>query len=109
MSRLHAHLSDAKIKQRDEIFKNNPVKQRFLCTAENVGVAFAGREYRELPEPLAEYGIKTCIYGESKVAFGLWQESSIIIVDSITVYNAERERFNLLWETAPLLQPKTAS
>ena len=105
-----SQLSDAKIKQRNAILKNTPVSQRFLCTEENIHGSINGREYRKLPDNITEFAPTTYIYGGSKVAFGLWKMSSIIIVNSQRVYNAELNRFNHLWDKAtPISQPKAAS
>jgi transcriptional regulator with XRE-family HTH domain len=109
LKHVMSQLSDAKLKQRNAIFKNSMISQRFLCTPENVHEEIKGREYRALPDSITCFAPTTYIYGESKVAFGLWEMSSILIVNSKTVYDAEIARFNHIWEKASPLQPKAAA
>lgn len=57
--------------------------------------------YRWLPEALFAALSPTFIYGD-KVAIKLWEEKMIIVIHSTAAAEAEKRRFNYLWDQARL-------
>lgn len=57
--------------------------------------------YRWMPKELFTFGMSTYIYLD-KVAFQIWQESTIILVQSREVARAEKERFEQIWAAAKI-------
>ena len=55
---------------------------------------------RLLPADAGMTGMTTFIYGQ-KVAFELWEQAMIMIVNSREASDAERRRFEILWAGAP--------
>lgn len=64
--------------------------------------------YRWLPRDVFEAGMTTFIYGD-KIALQLWQDTMIILINSQAAYQAERQRFEYLWQGAILPTPKDRS
>jgi transcriptional regulator with XRE-family HTH domain len=79
-----------------QLKQENPAECRILC-AESSIAALRNHACRELDEDLLRAAPGIFLYG-SKIAFELWDQSMIVVVNSPEAALAERERFELLWE-----------
>lgn len=75
------------------------VTERLLCREGDRFFLQPASFYRWLPRAGYESGMTTFIYG-GKLALQLWNESVIILIHSRPAYEAEAQRFELLWKNA---------
>ena len=64
--------------------------------------------FRSIPHETAMAAMVTFIYG-NKVAFELWEQSMILIINSPEASNAERQRFKTLWSLAQSDNPRNSN
>lgn len=62
-----------------------------------------GKGYKWISEDIFNFAHMTYVYAD-KVALFLWKETVLVIIESPDAANAERERFELLWEKAKEIQ-----
>lgn len=75
------------------------ITERLLCCEGDNYFLQPASYYRWLPRTGYESGMTSFIYG-GKVALQLWNESMIILIHSAAAYEAELQRFELLWKNA---------
>lgn len=75
------------------------ITERLLCCEGDTYFLQPSSFYRWLPKAGYEAGMTSFIYG-GKVALQLWNESMIILIQSTAAYEAELQRFELLWKNA---------
>ncbi|MGB0719144.1 MAG: helix-turn-helix domain-containing protein [Bdellovibrionales bacterium] len=82
-----------------DFIKTNQIRQRIITNQALPHLLSPDDECRWLPANEAIKAMPTFIYG-SKIAFELWDQAMIILVNSAEAANAERNRFEQLWTTA---------
>ncbi len=99
-----------KLAQHLERLRRHNVEERVLCTEGTISSLTSIDHCRWTPKTSEAAGMATFIYGH-KVAFELWEQSMIIIVNSRETCNSERRRFEHLWANAdiPTVQNKKAA
>jgi len=109
-SSLSSHIPTQKLFDHIEFLKTNNIRERILCTEGTKNVLSPNDECRWLPVESIKGRMITFIYG-TKVAFQLWDQSMIIIVNSADATQAETKRFEHLWSISakPELQEQTLS
>lgn len=90
-----------KLKHHLERLTECGVTERLLCCAGDTFFLQPHSFYRWLPKAGYEAGMTSFIYGQ-KVALQLWNESMIIVINSRSAYEAEVQRFEILWKNAEI-------
>lgn len=93
---LSSKVSSQKLFDHIQFLKQNNIHQRVLCAPNIKNVLSPDDECRWLEEEMPAQSKLTFIYG-TKVAIQLWNESMIVLIDSIEAVAAETERFEKLW------------
>lgn len=88
-----------KLKRHLERLTKAGVTERLLCREDDRYFLQPADFYRWLPRTGYESGMTTFIYG-GKVSLQLWNESMIILIHSAAAYEAEAQRFEILWKNA---------
>ncbi|AEP10258.1 helix-turn-helix domain-containing protein [Micavibrio aeruginosavorus] len=88
--KLLAHLSR---------MKAHNITERLLACEGDAYFVQPAEYYRWLPRDVFRAGMSSFIYGD-KVALQLWQEAMIIVVNSRSAHEAEKQRFEYLWGNA---------
>ena len=96
---LSSQISTQKLFDHIDLLKTNKISQRVLCIEGTKNVLSPGDECRWIPKEQAIGSQVTFIYG-TKVAFQLWEQSMIIIIDSAEAQVAETRRFEKTWADA---------
>ena len=96
---LSSKITSQKLFDHIQFLKQNSIRQRVL-SAENIkNVLSPDDDCRWLKNRAPGQDFLTFIYG-SKVAIQIWDESLIILISSRTAADAEKQRFEVLWENA---------
>jgi len=106
---LSSQISTQKLFDHIELLKNNSITQRILCSEGTTSVLSPNDECRWLPATSSDNNMATFIYG-GKVAFELWNQAMIIVINSAEAQQAEIKRFEYLWgnATVPSAQDQKA-
>ena len=96
---LAERLTTKKLFNHIDFLKNNDLNQRILSFAGSNNVLSPTEECRWINEECADIGTTTFIYAD-KIAHQLWDQSTIIVTHSAEAANAERARFEKLWQDA---------
>jgi len=90
--------SEVKLLEHHERMKLHGIKERIICSKGhgNTNAAQNG-ERRHLPEEAIGTAMTTFLYG-NKVAFELWDQSTIVIIENAGAHQAELARFEKLWD-----------
>ncbi len=89
--------SQKRLLEHHERMKQNNIKQRIICSAGNMAPGKHMEARRYLDQDTITAAMTTFLYGQ-KVAFELWDQSVIIIIDSAEAHQAELMRFEKLWQ-----------
>lgn len=83
------------------------ITERLLCCEGDTFFLQPVECYRWLPKEVFRAGMTSFIYAD-RVALRLWQESITVIIHSRAAYEAEKQRFEHLWDAAlvPRLTPE---
>ncbi len=93
----HPALLDAHIQR----LKAHHITERLLCCEGDSYFIQPEDFYRWLPRSVFQAGMSTFLYG-NKVAMQLWQETMIVVVQSKAAYEAEKHRFEYLWNNVAM-------
>lgn len=96
---LASKITSQKLFDHIQFLKQNEIRQRVLCTRNTKNVLSPDDECRWLDAASPDQAPLMFIYG-TKVAIQLWEESMIIMVDSLQAVEAETNRFENLWAEA---------
>lgn len=96
---LAGRLSPIKLHEYIETIRKHKIRQRILCASGEHNILGPAEECRWLSPDRKNASFATFIYGE-KVAFELWDHAMIVIISSANARQAERERFEHLWNQA---------
>lgn len=88
-----------KLKSHLERLTRARITERLLCREGDRYFLQPENYYRWLPRAGYESGMTTFIYG-GKVALQLWNESMIILIHSRSAFEAEAQRFEILWKNS---------
>lgn len=105
---LSSQITTQKLFEHIELLKSNNIRQRVLCVEGTKNVLSPNDECRWITQEHLDGRQVTFIYG-GKVAFQLWDQSMIIVVNSIEAHNAEAKRFEKLWVSATRPTGKTTA
>lgn len=75
------------------------IKERLLCCEGDTFFLMPSKCYRWISRELFTYGTSTYIYAD-RVAFQIWKESMIVLIQSKDAHEAEKKRFEDLWARA---------
>ena len=103
---MASRITTQKLFEHIDFQKNYKVTERVLCFEGSKHILSPTDEYRWITEENSKFGTTTFIYGD-KVAFELWDPSTIIVTTSREASEAERGRFEEIWKSA--LIPHKAS
>lgn len=81
------------------------ITERMLVCEDDTFFLLPESCYRWIDRNMFHGGVMTYIYGD-KFAYKIWQEDIIILIENAQIANAERERFEFLWQRAQV--PKIA-
>lgn len=84
-----------------DVLKKHKIHERVLCAQGTKTVLSPGDECRWLPRSTISAAPAIFIYGP-KVAFELWDHAMIIILNNPEASNAERARFDHVWNNAEI-------
>lgn len=98
-SRFTGRISPQALLEHLETLRKCKVRQRILCAPGESNILGPADECRWLPKERMSASFATFIYGD-KVAFELWDRSMIVVIGSTDARQAERERFEYLWNHA---------
>ena len=96
---LSSHISTQKLFDHIELIKSRNIRQRVLCAEGTKNVLSPSDECRWIPADQMEGRVVMFAYG-SKIAFLLWGQNMVTIIDSVEAYECERKRFEALWKKA---------
>ncbi len=105
---LPTRIATQKLFRHIEILKDKNVTERVLCPIGTTSILSPIDECRWLEEGIAQNSITIFIYAD-KVAFELWDQSMITIISSAEAADAERDRFETLWNKAQIPSSKKTS
>jgi transcriptional regulator with XRE-family HTH domain len=100
-NRISSRISTQILFNHIEFLKRNKIQERVLCAEGTKNVLSPHDECRWLPKDKIAAGIPTFIYG-TKVAFELWDQAMIVVINSAEAQAAERRRFEYLWAKAEI-------
>lgn len=103
-SNLSSQISTEKLFDHIDLLKNNKIRERILCTEGTKNIFSPTDECRWLSKEMINTRMVTFIYG-TKVAFQLWDQSMVVIINSAEAQQAETKRFEYLWNTAKPPKP----
>lgn len=86
-----------KVRAHIERLQANNISERMIIQHPHSELIAPKEWYRCLPEHVFTYGLITLIYA-NKVAFLLWGNAMILLVESSEAASSERERFEELWK-----------
>lgn len=86
--------------------KDHKIKERLLSCEGDTFFLMPEKYYRWISKELFTYGTSTYIYAD-RVAFQIWNESMIVLIQSKDAHEAEKKRFEDLWARAKI--PTTSS
>ncbi|MCB9983386.1 MAG: helix-turn-helix transcriptional regulator [Rhodospirillales bacterium] len=98
---LSSQITTQKLFDHIELIKSNKIGQRVLCAKGTKNVLSPNDECRWLLPATAQTCLLTFIYG-SKIAFRLWDQSMIVIIDSPAAHTSETKRFEHVWSGATI-------
>ncbi len=98
-NRLTSRISPQTLFDHIEFVKRHKIHQRILCAEGTPSVLSPQDECRWLPAEDVRTGMPMFIYA-SKIAFELWDQAMIVIIDSQEAKAAELKRFEYLWARA---------
>ncbi|MCB1580088.1 MAG: helix-turn-helix transcriptional regulator [Rhodospirillales bacterium] len=98
---LSSQVPTQKLFDHIDLIKTNNIRQRILCPEGTKNILSPNDECRWIPADISQRCILTFIY-TGKVAFQLWDQSIIIIIDSNIAYESEKKRFEHIWANAML-------
>lgn len=84
-----------------ELLKTNDIRERILCVEGTKNVLSPNDECRWISKSKVPGRMPTFIYAD-KVAFQLWDQSIIVVINSSEAHNAETRRFEQLWTLAEI-------
>ncbi len=93
---LSSQISTQRLFDHIELLKTNNMSERVLCAEGTKNVLSPNDECRWISKEDMVGRLTTFIYG-GKVAFQLWDQSMIIIINSTEVQKSEARRFEQLW------------
>ena len=99
---ISSRISTQKLFRHIEIIKKHNISERVLCPTGTHSIFSPQDECRWLPAKHVTESIRTFIYA-GKVAFELWDETMIIVINSQEASDAERKRFETRWASAEVL------
>ena len=98
---LSSQISTQKLFDHIELLKNNNIRQRILCVEGTKNVLSPNDECRWISKENASGNMPTFLYAH-KVAFQLWDQSMIVVINSNQAHQAESRRFEQLWNRAEM-------
>lgn len=75
------------------------IHERLLCCEGDTYFLMPRECYRWISKELFTYGTSTYIYAD-RVAFQIWNEAIIVLIQSRDAHDAEKRRFDDLWDRA---------
>lgn len=96
---LSSQISTQKLFDHIELLKSNDIRQRILCVEGTKNVLSPNDECRWISKDKILGNMPTFLYAH-KVAFQLWDQSMIIVINSNEAHQAETRRFEQLWNQA---------
>ena len=93
---LSSQISTQKLFDHIELLKTNGLSERVLCVEGTKNVLSPNDECRWVSRQDMTGRLVTFVYG-SKVAFQFWDQSMIVIINSVEVQKSETRRFEQLW------------
>lgn len=82
-----------------DFLKNNKIRERIICFEDCKQILSPTDEFRWALKETSRFGTTTFIYGD-KVAFELWDRSTIIVTNCLEASKTERDRFEEIWQSA---------
>lgn len=97
---IRGHVPSKKLQEYFTEMKKRGISHRVLCHPNLLTMMQQyPAETRSLPAETLNMGMSTFIY-DSKMAFTLWNNEMIVVLNSAEAARAERQRFEWLWSTA---------
>ncbi len=90
-----------KLIQHLDRLKQYGIKERLLSCEGDDFFLMPKEYYRWISEELFTFGSSTYIYAD-RVAFQIWRENMIVLIQSKEAHAAEKKRFEHLWDNAKL-------
>lgn len=81
--------------------KDYKIKERLLSCEGDTFFLMPEKYYRWISRELFTYGTSTYVYAD-RVAFQIWNESMIVLIQSKDAHDAEKRRFEDLWARAKI-------
>ena len=103
---MATRLTTQKLFEHIEFLKDNNIRERIICFEDSKHILSPTDEYRWVMKDTGQFGTTTFIYGD-KVAFELWDKSTIIVTNCFEASQAERSRFEEIWQTALIPEKNT--
>lgn len=88
--------SQKKMLEQRERMKQHNITERVLCARGNTNASKYFESRRYLDDEVLSFLMTTFLYGK-KVAFELWDQSVIVVLDSAEAHQAEYLRFEQMW------------
>ena len=98
-TKIASRISTQRLFRHIDFLKTHNIKQRILTTENASNILSPSDECRYLKQAVPAGHIASFIYGQ-KVAFELWDKSTIIVINSADAAATEAERFEHLWSQA---------
>ncbi len=96
---LSSQITTQKLFDHIELVKTNKIQERVLCIEGTKNVLSPSDECRWISANTHQTSMLTFIYA-SKVAFQLWDQSMVIVLNSSAACKSETKRFEQLWSKA---------
>ena len=105
---LATRVTTQKLFRHIDFLKDKNIDQRVLCFPGSKSILSPTETCRWVNEDCKNVATTTFVYGD-KVAHELWNKNIIIVTHSIDAANAERRRFEHLWQSAMIPEENSSN